>query len=145
MNESLHFSQEHFSKSSRQRDLILHIVRSSRSHPTAEWIYDHARICIPHISLGTVYRNLSLLRDDGRIREISFQDGIRRYDGELREHDHIRCLECGNIEDVPRISPITSGEEVERLTGYHIHYHKLEFLGICPRCKRSLSYKMMQG
>jgi Fe2+ or Zn2+ uptake regulation protein len=122
-------------KSSRQRELVLRIVRSTHCHPTADWIYEQARSKIPNISLGTVYRNLNSLKEEGKIQEISFQNGIRRYDGDLRDHYHVRCSECGCIEDVPHISPRRSSRDIEKMTGYQIRAHHLEFLGICPRCR----------
>lgn len=121
-------------KSSRQRSLILHILRSTKNHPTADWIYNDARKVMPNISLGTVYRNLNLLRDEGKIQELCYGKGISRFDGDLRDHYHVRCLECGRVQDVPHISPRVSSGEVESMTGYRIHSHRLEFIGLCPEC-----------
>ena len=121
-------------KHSRQRDLIVRILRSTHCHPTADWIFEHAREEMPNISLGTVYRNLNHLRDEGRIRELCFGRGGNRYDGDLRYHYHVRCAECGRVEDVPYISPRASGEEIDQLTGYRILSVRLEYWGICPKC-----------
>jgi Fur family peroxide stress response transcriptional regulator len=123
-------------KSSRQRSLILRILRSTKIHPTADWIYEEARKDMPNISMGTVYRNLNLLRDDGKIQELCYGRGINRYDGDLRDHYHVRCRECGRVQDVPHISPRASSCEVESMTGYRIHSHRLEFVGLCPECLR---------
>lgn len=123
-------------KSSRQRELILQIVRSTHEHPTADWIFEEARHDIPNISLGTVYRNLNHLREEGKIHEICFQNGIRRYDGDLRRHYHIRCTECGALEDIPLFSSFPSTDEIEDMTGYTIQNQRMEFLGICPGCRR---------
>ena len=92
---------------------------------------------MPNISLGTVYRNLNLLRDEGRVRELCFGRGVNRYDGDVRDHYHVRCVECGKVEDVPHISPRASSEEIGRLTGYRILSHRLEFWGICSECDGS--------
>jgi Fur family peroxide stress response transcriptional regulator len=124
-------------KSSRQRDLVLRVVRSTRSHPTANWIFEKARKQMSSISLGTVYRNLNLLREEGKIQELNFEEGSRRYDGDLRDHYHVRCTVCGKVEDVPHISPRISSDEIEKLTGYRIHNHCLEFQGICSECDKS--------
>jgi Fe2+ or Zn2+ uptake regulation protein len=124
-------------KSSRQRDLILGILRSARCHPTADWIYEKARKEMPNISLGTVYRNLNLLRDEGKIQELCFGRNMNRYDGDLRDHYHVRCVVCGSVEDVPHISPRASVGEIEQLTGYKIHSHRLEFSGVCPACHKN--------
>jgi Fe2+ or Zn2+ uptake regulation protein len=112
----------------------LRVIRSTRCHPTADWIFEKAREQMSNISLGTVYRNLSLLRDEGKIQELNFGKGLRRYDGDLRDHYHVRCTVCGKVEDVPHISPRISSDEIEKLTGYRIHGHCLEFQGICSEC-----------
>lgn len=130
-------SQEKKLKSSRQRDLILHIIRSTHCHPTADWIFEKARKSIHNISLGTVYRNLNLLRDEGKIQELHISKGISRYDGDLRDHYHVRCTVCGKIEDVPHVSPRISSDAIEELTGYRIHNCCLEFRGVCSHCDQS--------
>jgi Fur family peroxide stress response transcriptional regulator len=122
------------SKNSRQRELILRVLRFTKKHPSANWIYEEARKQIPNISLGTVYRNLNILKEEGRIREISFGKGIGLYDGDLRNHDHVCCMECGRMEDLPHLSQRTDFTEVEKTMGYTIHAHRLEFFGVCPQC-----------
>ncbi len=122
-------------KTSRQRDLILSIVRSTKSHPTADWVYSEARKKISNISLGTVYRNLGHLVSEGKIQELVFDKGSNRYDGDLRDHYHVNCLNCGKIEDVPHVLPRTESKEVETLTGYQIIHHHLAFCGLCPDCR----------
>jgi len=121
-------------KTSRQRELILQILRSTKSHPAANWIFEEARKQMPNISLGTVYRNLNTLKEEGRIREISFGKGTDLYDGDLREHDHACCLICGRVEDVPHLSQRVDVTEVERVMGYRVHARRLEFFGVCPNC-----------
>ena len=54
-------------KHSKQRDAILTYLHSTKSHPTAETVYENVRESIPNISLGTVYRNLALLEELGEI------------------------------------------------------------------------------
>jgi Fur family transcriptional regulator, peroxide stress response regulator len=123
-------------KTSKQRDLILQILRSTKSHPTANWIYEQAKLQLPNISLGTVYRNLALLKQEGRIRELSWGSGTGQYDGDLRSHDHVCCTACGKVEDIPPLGQGSESEAVEKLMGYRIHAHRLEFFGTCPQCNR---------
>ncbi|MBN2103106.1 transcriptional repressor [bacterium] len=123
-------------KYSRQRDIILRILRSTKCHPTADWIYEKVKKEIPNISLGTVYRNLNFLADKGKIRRFSFGGTTAQFDGDLRDHYHIRCDWCKRIEDVPHISTRISCQEIESLTGYRIHSLNLFFSGICPECQR---------
>lgn len=126
-------------KYSRQRELVLQILRSTKSHPTAEWIFREAKNKMPRISLGTIYRNLNVLRDEGRIQEICINENFRRYDGDIRDHYHVRCIQCGSIEDVPHVSPRMTSDEMESITGYQIIGHRLEFWGFCRSCQSLLS------
>lgn len=128
-------------KTSKQRNLILCVIRSTHCHPTAYWIFECARKEMPNISLGTIYRNLNLLKEEGKIQELRFGNSVSRYDGDLRSHYHVRCIECGEITDVPHVVPLVSGKQVEELTGYRIHTHHLEFIGLCPDCFNHMDYK----
>jgi len=84
---------------SRQREIIREIIFSTNSHPTADWVYYKARKNIPNISLGTVYRNLKQLTEQGVIRTI--HDGsIARFDWNIDPHDHMKCTSCGRMEDI---------------------------------------------
>src|SRR5512139_246327 len=90
------------SRNTRQRAVILDILRESLSHPTAEAIYREARRVIPNISLGTVYRNLNFLRDHGHVREIRPSDGgSSRFEGILAPHAHFHCVSCHGLLDIP--------------------------------------------
>ena len=82
-----------------QRDTIRNIVKSTKCHPTADWIYSQARKVIPNISLGTVYRNLSHLDQSGVIKAFK-DDSITRYDGNTKSHHHLKCFKCGGMKDV---------------------------------------------
>ena len=84
----------------KQKRVILDVLRSVNTHPTAEWIYQEARKEIPGLSLGTVYRNLNLLRDNGEIQELSYGSSQSHYDGCPENHYHFVCRECGRVFDV---------------------------------------------
>jgi len=117
-----------------QRQVILDILRATKLHPTAEMVYATARERIPSISLGTVYRNLSFLRDRGIIQELDFGKGISRYDGDPNPHYHVRCIGCEKVEDVD--IPVIGGldRRAEDQMGYRDVKHRLEFLGLCTDC-----------
>jgi len=90
------------SRNTRQRAVILDILRESHAHPTAEMIYKDARRVVPNISLGTVYRNLNFLRDQGLVREIRPSDGgSSRFEGILSPHGHFHCVDCHGLMDIP--------------------------------------------
>jgi len=122
---------------SRQRDLVLEVVRSTFEHPTAEWIYRAARKRLPRVGLGTVYRNLRTLVDEGLIREVRSADEAVRFDGNTGEHYHIRCVCCGRVSDLPVSVDRLVEEQAQKATNYAIIGHAVEVQGVCPGCQRT--------
>jgi len=121
------------SKFSRQREAILEELRSRYDHPTAETLYLSLKQKIPNLSLGTVYRNLNLLSDEGIINKIS-SDGADRFDADKTTHYHLRCTECGGLFDIdfPIIEVIN--EKAESFADCKITSHELTFIGVCKNC-----------
>jgi Fur family peroxide stress response transcriptional regulator len=122
-------------RKSKQRDAILRVLMSTRSHPTAEWLYEEVKKEIPNISLGTVYRNLRLMKRGGEILELEQTGTYRRFDGNSANHYHFRCDECAKVFDIDE--PLVPGidERVEKTTGFKVSYHRLEFRGLCRDCQ----------
>lgn len=120
-----------------QRCAILEAVRSTKSHPTADEIYEDVRQKLPSISLGTVYRNLELLSAGGVINKIGREESKMRFDGDTRDHCHVRCKVCGAIHDVEVASFTAPEARVIGMDGYRITGCTLEFEGICPDCAKS--------
>jgi Fur family ferric uptake transcriptional regulator len=122
-------------RQTRQRELILEIVRSTMDHPTAEWVFRQARRRLPRISLATVYRNLKELAGEGAIREMHAGGESARFDGNTGRHYHIRCVACGRVNDLP----ISVDERLEQAAGlamsYRILGHEVEVRGVCPGCQ----------
>ncbi|MDO5044114.1 MAG: transcriptional repressor [Coriobacteriia bacterium] len=85
---------------SKQRELILTIIQNTRSHPTAEAIFAKAQESMPSIGMATIYRNLNLLVDTGKIKRISIPNEVDRYDDARIDHDHALCIKCGKMFDV---------------------------------------------
>lgn len=124
-------------RATRQRSLIIEALRETDAHPTASWIYEKVKEQCPHISLGTIYRNLNILKETGTIRELKFGKNTARYDGNVEFHHHIVCLECGKLEDVSCTVNPDLIRSVETTNGYKILGHQMEFKGICPDCAQS--------
>lgn len=118
----------------KQKRVILEVLKNTKSHPTADWVYEKVKKKIPNISLGTVYRNLNILKGQGEIMELSFGKGFSRFDGNASSHYHFTCEHCGRILDVE--TPQFSGMEGEitKQLGVRVHSHRLEFYGSCPDC-----------
>ena len=90
---------------------------------------------MPRISLGTVYRNLDLLAEMGRIQKLDLSGGEARFDGSVDAHYHVRCIRCGRVDDVHGVPthPLVDGPTEP--AGYEILGHRLEFVGVCPHCR----------
>lgn len=87
-------------KYSRQREAIKNFLMSRKDHPTAEVVYEHVLKAFPNISLGTVYRNLSFLVDNGQAVKVPCEDGSVHFDGNVMPHYHFQCTECGAVIDL---------------------------------------------
>ena len=120
----------------KQRRVIFEELRKLDSHPTADEVYEMARVRLPRISLGTVYRNLEILSEYDMIRKLELGGTQKRFDGNLGNHYHVRCIRCGSIEDVP-LEPLTTIENaIRKVSDYEIIGSRLEFIGVCPQCKK---------
>jgi Fur family peroxide stress response transcriptional regulator len=122
----------------RQKKVILDVLRSTKSHPTADWIYEQARKTIPDLSLGTVYRNLNLLKESGEIMELNYGSTYSRYDGNPKNHYHFQCAECGSVYDVELPAECKMAEGDLLLDGHLATSHRLEFYGTCKNCQSGM-------
>ncbi len=120
----------------KQRKVILDELQGTRTHPSANEVYQRVRKRLPNISLATVYRNLEVLSKSGMISKLELAGTRKRFDGFTEKHYHVRCIECDRVDDLP-LDPIpTIDESVGALVDYEILSHRLEFIGVCPRCRR---------
>lgn len=119
---------------SRQREQMLSVLRSTRSHPTANEIYEEMRKRDPRISLGTVYRNLAMLSENGTILRIDTEHDSVHYDGFTHPHYHFVCNGCGEVSDLS-VGQIELDEKVEEEIGCSVSSHMLVFYGKCKKCK----------
>lgn len=86
---------------SKQRELILDVLKERNDHPTAEMLYNDIIKIMPTIGIATVYRNLAILYESGQILKIETKQGESdRFDGNLMPHLHFQCLECNEIQDI---------------------------------------------
>ena len=122
-------------RNTRQREVILRILRGTRSHPTADWIYEEARKEMPHISKGTVYRNLQVLQENGQVLELNLDGTLSRYEAKQENHYHFRCERCGRVIDIDEPIDRKLDRKIARKTGLKISCHRLEFHGLCHDCQ----------
>ena len=126
---------------SKQRELILAIVKNTKVHPTAEWVYQEAKKEMPSIGIATVYRNLNALAERGEFKRITVAGGTDRFDGDLHEHDHVECTCCGRLIDLEPVSEteITKLREMMRRTfavqDESTSLSTVLFKGLCDNCR----------
>jgi Fe2+ or Zn2+ uptake regulation protein len=123
------------SRNTKQRQQILDFVLKCESHPTADWIYRKLKKKFRNLSLGTVYRNLRILKERGQIWELNFGTGFSRFEAVAHSHYHFICTACQKIYDL-NIPPMKGLEDkVIQMTGFRILSHRLVFFGLCDVCK----------
>ncbi len=121
---------------SKQRECILNALQKTKSHPSANTIYDMVREEIPNISLGTVYRNLAQLVAEGMILKIDAGDGMEHYDGYNSPHYHMFCKCCKSVSDIEIQYHADLDEAAAKSSGGEIEYHNVIFAGTCKNCKK---------
>ena len=87
-------------KNSKKRQALLDAICNSHEHPTAEMLYSALKPLIPELSLGTVYRNLGVLVQEGQIISVGHINGQERYDAVTHAHPHFVCKSCGSVTDL---------------------------------------------
>ena len=123
-------------RNTRQRQLVLDVVRSRRDHPDVEQIYEAARARDEHVSRATVYRNLHLLADEGAILSIK-ADGREHFDLRADCHPHIVCTECGSVADIYLDFDDGLDELARATSDWVVSSHAVVFEGVCPACQRA--------
>jgi len=119
-----------------QRKLIVETFFRSDNHVSIEELLAQVRIQDPRVGYATVYRTLKLLAECGVANERRFGDGLTRYElaDDASHHDHLICVECGDITEFeePEIEELQ--EAVAKKYGFELRLHKHELYGVCPRC-----------
>ena len=121
-------------KYSRQREAVKEYLKGTYSHPTADEVYQEIRSIYSNISLGTVYRNLNLLVEQGEAIKLTTEGGKDHFDGNPMQHYHLFCERCGRVSDIA-MEPMQQLNTLAKV-GYAgtIRSHSLLFLGECESC-----------
>ena len=121
-------------KYSRQRQLIYDFLMSRKDHPTADVVYQNVRLELSNISLGTVYRNLTLLADRGEIQRLQVGDGVDHFDADTSRHCHFFCSECGCVTDLQLDCLDDMLAQARQNFDGRIDKQATCFYGICSQC-----------
>ena len=119
-----------------QRDITLQAVRSLGKHASADEIYTYVSQEHPRIGRGTIYRNLNILAEEGKIRKLKIPDGPDCFDHNCTEHHHMRCVCCGRLFDVD-LKPLPKLDDLIRdPQGMEFHDYHILFKGVCLDCRK---------
>ena len=120
----------------RKRDAILNCLQETDVHPTAEWIYAKLKPQIPDLSIGTVYRNLALFKENGLIISLGTVSGVERFDGNTAPHVHYICTGCGKVVDLHQLRvPEELNQAAAASSGGTVTDCRLTFTGLCKDCQ----------
>jgi Fur family peroxide stress response transcriptional regulator len=132
-------------KHSAKRDAIFNALKGTTVHPGAQWVYNQLKPSIPDLSLGTVYRNLNLFREEGLAVLLGTVNGEERFDGVTESHPHLVCPRCGAVEDIPLSDPgafekdlaslLAAAKPENRISERKIDFRRTLFYGLCMDCK----------
>lgn len=118
-----------------RRNAILACLRRSHAHPSAEAVLAALKPAYPKLSLGTVYRNLALFKEQGLIASVGTVAGVERFDGNVTPHPHFICRICGDIRDLADIPIPPALIESAQESGCTVEQCALTFCGVCDSCK----------
>ena len=125
----------------KQRELILNILKQSDRHLTADEIFFLAKLKMPSIAMATIYNNLNAMHEAGMINRLHIDGVADCFDKITEPHDHLLCDRCGKITDIhlPRLA-----EELERELATEIEDYELTVHYVCPECRRAPKRRAVQ-
>lgn len=124
-------TQKHF----RKRDAILEYLRSTKAHPSAETIYTDLKQQIPDLAMGTVYRNLTLFKEQGLVNSVATVHGVERFDANTEPHVHFICGNCDAVIDLEQMQvPQALRQLATDCCGGQVSECQLSFTGTCKDC-----------
>ena len=121
----------------RQREVVLRVIRDADAHLTANEVFGRAKELLPSISFATVYNSLRFLKDAGHIAEISFGNGASRFDRMTHRHDHAICTSCGKLVDIEMEHPAELVKKAARQSKFRPESLEFTLRGTCPECVKN--------
>ena len=119
---------------SSKRNAIYNTILSTTTHPSARWIYEQLKPDYPDLSLGTVYRNISLFKNEGKVSVVCNVNGEERIDGNTEPHPHFVCNKCNAVIDVEDNQNADDLESQLAEEGFKVENRFVIYYGICPKC-----------
>ena len=120
----------------KQREVVLQVIRDAESHLTANEVFVNAKQLLPSISFATVYNSLRFLKDAGHIAEIQFGNGASRFDRMTSRHDHAICTACGKLVDIEMEHPAELVQLAAKYSNFKPESLEFTLRGLCPDCTK---------
>ena len=119
-----------------QRLAIYQVLSNTKQHPCAEAIFNELQPHYPTMSLATVYKTIEILREIGMVQVLNVGEDSFRYDATVENHPHVRCMDCGRVDDMHDIDASSFVKQVSDKTDYVLSGQQFYFYGICPACQK---------
>lgn len=119
-----------------QRLAIFHMLYNTKSHPSAETIYNSLQETHPTMSLATVYKTLDALAKAGLVQQLNVGEDSFRYDATASSHPHIICTQCHQVHDLELGFVDEFRDKVQQSTNFELSHEQLYFYGVCPECQQ---------
>ncbi|MCX7881794.1 MAG: transcriptional repressor [Brevinematales bacterium] len=129
-------------KKSRVREAILEALQGTQSHPPADRVWEEVKKVHPSVTLATVYRNLHILEQQGKVLSLDVGQGEKRYDGAVHQHAHFVCRRCRGVYDCD-ITMKSLFKEV-RVPG-EVEGFQVTLFGICEHCRKQRGLGSREG
>lgn len=123
-----------------QRLAIYSMLAGTKTHPNAEMIFNELQPHYPTMSLATVYKTMDILAQMDLVQVLNTGEDSFRYDANTMSHPHIRCTECGCVDDLQGIDDSDFLAQVKKNTDYEVSGRQFYFYGVCPRCQKKVTH-----
>jgi Fur family peroxide stress response transcriptional regulator len=122
-----------------QRIAILDYLEGNKDHPSAEEIYRAVSEKFPTMSFATVYNTLSALKNKGSVCELTFDTSRKRYDPDVKPHNHFICTSCRCIKDIHVDLHVNIPESIS--DDFEVTRTNVGIYGLCSKCKGTCTNK----
>lgn len=119
-----------------QRLAVYEVLANTKSHPSAEMLYNELRPKYPSMSFATVYKTVEILNKINAIQILNTGEDSFRYDADISDHHHVQCTCCGKVEDLFNVDYSGIMAQAEKESGYKLSGHQFYFYGVCENCRK---------
>jgi Fe2+ or Zn2+ uptake regulation protein len=116
---------------------MLELLKSTDTHPSAQWLYERMKPVFPRLSFSTVYRNLGILEREGALQRLTCGSAFDRYDGNAAPHSHFSCRRCGSVYDVDFAPAETAAPGGAERSGHRVEGCSVTYYGVCENCQKA--------